>query len=95
MPIPTIHNKKLTRKQKPASKYLLLLTNQTVIIGYEFDVMRVYRKKFSDKKVDDMRPTKKRVDTENGFGYRYYNREGESFINLQGPVFITTLSDLI
>lgn len=93
--IPTIHNRKLKRKN-PSGKYILLLTNQIVIIGFEFDVMRVYRAKFSDKKVDDMLPTKKNIHIDN-IGYQYYNHtcEGSKILNLQGPVFITTLSDFI
>jgi hypothetical protein len=48
--------------RKPIQKYFLLLADQTVIIGSEFQVMKRWRRTFRDKKIVEMLPTNKRVN---------------------------------
>lgn len=48
--------------RKHGQKYFLLLADQTVIIGSEFQVMKHWRTKFRRKAIVDMLPTNKRVN---------------------------------
>lgn len=60
-----LHNKPLKKKGKrKQQKYLLLLSNDVVIIGSEFEVMRKYRKEFSGKPILEMLPTSARLNNQ-------------------------------
>lgn len=59
-----LHNKELTRKNKrQQQKYLLLLSNQIVIIGGEWEVMKMWRKYYHDKSIHELLPTTARLNS--------------------------------
>jgi len=58
-----IGRRKLKAPIRKEQMYFLLLSDQTCIIGREFDIMRQWRKEFRDKAIVDMYATEKRTYT--------------------------------
>ncbi len=58
-----LHNRKLNKKLKrPQQKYLILLSNQVVIIDTEFQAMKKWRRQFFDKKITEFQKTDARAN---------------------------------
>lgn len=60
-----LDNRKLNKKLKrPQQKYLILLPNDRVIIDTEFQAMKTWRKKYSDKPIVEMLKTDSRANSQ-------------------------------
>ena len=55
-----VDHKRLNRT-RVKKRYVLILSNHLVLIGSEFDVMRVWKKNYRDKRIIEMAPTKSKI----------------------------------
>jgi len=57
-----LHNRRLKSNRKTQPRYFILLSDQTCIVGTEFETMRIWKRRYRDKPIADMFRTTKRVN---------------------------------
>lgn len=73
-------DRKLLQGTGATQKYFILLSDQTVLIGAEFDIMRAWKSHYRGKQIEEMAPT---------------NTNMQGISEIGGKVVITNLSKFI
>lgn len=60
---PRCHNRRLKRKTNSDRKFFILLPDQTCLIGSEFQVMKLWKRRYKHQSIQDMFHTNKRVNS--------------------------------